>query len=90
MFIYLNLTYPNAYTYRSKFGDVLYVCDSLNYHIARLSVINQLMLLFSCSGLEADNVFNSWRASRPIFVRLENSTNGVVLRLLETECNTTC
>lgn len=93
MISYLNVTYPNVYTYRTKFGDILYDKNNHVYashlHIKRLNTVNQLMLLFCCSGLDADNAFESWKASRPVFVRFLNSTNESVLVPLKTECNTT-
>lgn len=89
MFTYLCETYPDAYTYRSKFGDVLYVSNEHHLHYTTLNVVNQLILLFCCSGYDAKSVFENWKASRPVFVRAVNSTNEVVLLPLETECNTT-
>ena len=93
MMTYLCETYPDAYTYRSKFGDILYDKNNgvydMSLHVKRLKVVNQLVSLFCCSGYDAKSVFESWKASRPIFVRVVNSTNEVVLLPLETECNTT-
>ena len=89
MFTYLCETYPDAYTYRSKVGDILYVSKEHRLHFTYLNVINQLVTLFCCSEYDADNAYENWKASRPIFVRAVNSTNEVVLLPLETECNTT-
>jgi hypothetical protein len=94
MFKYLNVTYPNVYTYRCKFGDILYLNNNSVFdnhlHIKRVNVVAQLVLLFSCNELDAYDVFDSWRASRPVYVRVTNATNEDVLVPLETECNTTC
>ena len=89
MFTYLCETYPDAFTYRSKFGDVLYVSKEYAHHFTYLYVTSQLVTLFCCSGYDADNAYETWKASRPIFVPVVNSTNEVVLLPLETECNTT-
>ena len=92
MFIYLNESYPDVYTYRCKFGDVLY--DGVGQmikgcHISRSDVVKKLTLLFSCEESDSYDVFNSWSASRPVYVAVTNSTNETVLAPLKTECNTT-
>jgi hypothetical protein len=92
MFLYLNEAYPGVYTYRCKFGDVLY--DGVGQmikgcHTNRSDVVKKLTLLFSCDELDAYDVFDSWSASRPVYVGVNNSTNETVLVPLETECNTT-
>jgi hypothetical protein len=90
---YLNVTYPNVYTYRCKFGDILYLNNNSVFdnhlHIKRVNVVAQLVLLFSCDELDAYDVFDSWRDSRPVYVRVVNSTNDAVLVPLETVCNST-
>ena len=54
-----------------------------------MNVVAQLVLLFSCDELDAYDVFDSWRAIRPVYVRVVNSTNEDVLVPLETEYNLT-
>ena len=92
MFIYLNESYPDVYIYRCKFGDVLY--DDVSQmikgcHISRSDVVKKLTLLFSCEELDAYDVFDNWKASRPVYVAVTNSTNETVLAPLKTELNTT-
>ena len=93
MMTYLCETYPDAYTYRSKFGDILYDKNNgvydMSLHVKRLKVVNQLVSLFCCSGYDADNAYENWKASRPVFGRVVNSTNETVIIQLKTECNTT-
>jgi len=92
MFIYLNVTYPDVYTYRCKFGDILYNNVSQmgsGRHVSGRDIANKLTLLFSCEESDSYDVFDSWSASRPVYVGVKNSTNEYVLVPLETECNTT-
>ena len=90
---YLNVTYPNVYTYRSKFGDILYLNNNSvldkHLHLRRVEVVVQLVSLFSCDERYAYDVFDSWQASLPVYSRLGNSTNDNVLVPLETVCNST-
>ena len=93
MFIYLNESYPDVFTYRCKFGDVLYDGFgqmTIGRHTSRSDIAKKLSLLFSCDELDAYDVFDSWSASRPVYVGVNNSTNETVLVPLETKCNTTC
>ena len=81
MFLYLNEAYPGVYTYRRKFGDVLY--DGVGQmikgcHTNRSDVVKKLTLLFSCDELDAYDVFDNWKASRPVYVSVINSTNETV------------
>lgn len=93
MFKYLNGVYPTAYIYRCKFGEVLYLDDGIvvdnHYHIRRGEVVTRLVSLFTCEESYANDVFDNWRASRPVYVRSVNSTNNTVLVPLETVCNST-
>jgi hypothetical protein len=92
MLIYLNESYPNVYIYRCKFGDALY--DDIGHmcvgrHVGRSDIAKKLTSLFSCDELYSYDVFDSWSASRPLYVGVKNSTNEYVLVPLKTECNTT-
>lgn len=93
MISYLNVTYPTAYIYRCKFGEVLYLDNGIvvdnHYHIRRGEAVTRLISLFTCEESYANYVFDNWRASRPVYVRSVNSTNNTVLVPLKTECNTT-
>lgn len=87
MFRYLCEAYPNAYTYRTKFGDVRYRKDDkeMAFHIDRRANVDKLMLLFSCRRETAESIFNEWCDRLPVYVRVENSTNESVLVPLQTE-----
>ena len=92
MFKYLNKSHPSAYIYRSKFGDVLYDKQGNDFehnNIYRGTILKQLMSLFCCDESYANNVYNNWRASLPVYVRVMNATNDNVIVPLETECNST-
>jgi hypothetical protein len=92
MFIYLNESYPNVYIYRCKFGDALYnIVGQMGEgrHVSRRDIAKKLTLLFSCDESDSYDVFDSWSASRPVYVRLKSSTNETVLVPLVTECNST-
>jgi hypothetical protein len=58
-------------------------------HVSGTDIANKLTLLFSCEESDAYDVFDSWSASRPVYVGVKNSTNEYVLIPLKTECNTT-
>lgn len=88
MMIYLCETYPDAYTYRSKFGDVLYDKNK-DVTIIRAKVVTQLVSLFTCNQWDAYHVFDNWKLSRPVYVRVLNSTNETVYIPLEIKCNAT-
>jgi hypothetical protein len=94
MFKYLNGAYPTAYIWRSKFGELIYLNNNIvpnnHLHLRRVEVVIQLVSLFSCDEWYAYDVFDSWQASLPVYVRVTNATNKDVLVPLETECNTTC
>ena len=93
MFKYLNGSYPTAYVWRSKFGELIYLNNNIvldkHLHLRRVEVVVQLVSLFSCDERYAYDVFDSWRAIRPVYVRVVNSTNEDVLVPLETEYNST-
>jgi hypothetical protein len=91
MFKYLNESNPCAYIYRCKFGDALYdnQIGDFAHSIYRGTILKQLMSLFCCDESYANNVYNNWRASLPVYVRVMNATNEHVIIPLETECNTT-
>ena len=85
---YLNQSYPSAYIYRSKFGDVLYI-NQFTLVSWDSFVLRQLMLLFSCDISYATNVFDNWKASLCVYVMFTNATNDKVLVPFKTECNST-
>jgi hypothetical protein len=92
MFIYLNESYPNVYIYRCKFGDVLY--DGLGQmtigrHASRSDIAKKLTTLFSCDELDSYDVYDSWSASRPVYVGIKNATNENVLVPYESETQLT-
>jgi len=91
MFKYLNESNPCAYIYRCKFGDALYDKKGTDFahNIYRGTILKQLMSLFCCDESYANTVYNNWRASLPVYVRIMNSTNEHVIIPLETECNST-
>lgn len=89
MMTYLCETYPNAFMYRCKFGELLYMSPTYHLHLAHATMVNQLISLFCCSWMDAEITFDKWKTSRPVMVRIVNSTNENVLVQLETECNTT-
>ena len=93
MFKYLNGSYPTAYIWRSKFGELIYLNNNIvldkHLHLRRVEVVVQLVSLFSCDERYAYDVFDSWQASLPVYSRLGNSTNDNILVPLETVCNST-
>ena len=93
MFKYLNGSYPTAYVWRSKFGELIYLNNNIvldkHLHLRRVEVVVQLVSLFTCEESYANYVFDNWMASRPVYVRSVNSTNDNVLVPLKTVCNST-
>ena len=93
IFKYLNGVYPTAYIYRCKFGELIYLNNNIvidnHLHIRRVEVVVQLVSLFSCGEGYASDVFDSWQATLPAYVRSMNSTNDAVLIPLTYEPNTT-
>lgn len=85
MFTFLKEKYPNAYKYRSKFGDVTYADKEMEFHVSRNEIVKQIQLLFSCDKGVAESTFLNWKESLPVYVRVENSTNESVLVPLQTE-----
>ena len=81
-----------------KYNQIIYDNQQLNYlyyndfehnNIYRGTILKQLMSLFCCDESYANNVYNNWRASLPVYVRVMNATNDNVIVPLETECNST-
>ena len=98
MISYLNISYPKAYVYKSKFGNLMYNMDKelhfermiyTTYEVRRIKVVEQLESLFSCSNYLAELVYHNWLSSRPIYECLINSTNENILVPVKTVTNTT-
>lgn len=86
MFAYLNTTYPNAYVYYCKFGYLVYYGDiklfnveGSDNHISRHYAINKLITLFDCNEDLATNMFEDWWRTLPMYERIPNTTNELVL-----------
>ena len=78
MFKYLDNRHPNFFRYETKFGIVPRFIRDDNYVVGDIIRKDTLSLcnLFSCEFEYASSVYKKWMNSKPVYVRIKNSTNG--------------
>lgn len=79
MFKFLDNLNPNFFMYRTKFGIIpRYDRDGYNYVIGDIVRKDTLRLCdyFSCEFEYASSVYKKWMNSKPVHIRIKNSTNG--------------
>lgn len=95
MLQYLKTSYPNAYVYKTKFGNLIYNMDKerhfemmtySNLSLNRNKVVEQLQNLFCCSDYLADTVYHNWWYSIPMYERMDSTTNTEVLVPVKRGC----
>ena len=79
MFKFLDLRNPNMFLLETKFGIIPRYSREGNYVIGeeKLKQIEVLCDFFSCEYGYGLSVYDKWLNSRPVYVRIKNSTSDV-------------
>lgn len=96
MFIFLDNMNPKLFMLKTKFGTVPHYEREGTYAIAdeKRSQVNKLCDYFSCHYVDALAIYDKWLSTKPIYVRVKNSTNKSVYvpesRVDNTQTNLDC
>lgn len=77
MFDFLDNLYPNFVVRKTKFGNSYVNNDDVFSIHDKRTAINNLCSFFSITMSEGAEVFVSWLKTKPVYVRLENSTTDI-------------
>ena len=77
MYDFLDSLYPTFYVHETKFGNVFYDKGTMFSAMDKWYAIDSLCQFFSITFSEGDEVFESWVKTKPVYVRLGNSTTDV-------------
>ena len=91
MYDFLDSLYPTFFVHETKFGNALKYDGGLIFSaINKWDAMDSLCQFFSLTLPESDEVFESWVKTKPVYVRLGNSTTDVyVLKIPETYSSNT-
>lgn len=84
MWKYLDEMYPHVIQIETKFGTAIFNGEKY-FHFN--NAVQSLVNMFDCSRDDAANTFKDWEKSRPVMVKIKNSTNESVLVHKTTEIN---
>ena len=81
MFNFLDLMSPNMYVLETKFGTIPSYNREGNYVIGdeKRKQILLLCSFFSCEYDDGLSVYNKWLSTKPIYVRIKNSTTDLLV-----------
>lgn len=90
MFEFLNTFCPDVFLLRTKFGIIPRYNnnpDNCSFEEIKRKHVKMLYNFFSCDLDYCTDVYKQWLNSKPIYVRIKNSTNDSVF-VPESESNT--
>ena len=81
MFNFLDFMNPNMYVLETKFGTIPRYNREGNYVIGdeKRKQILLLCSFFSCEYDDGLSVYNKWLSTKPIYVRMKNSTTDLLV-----------
>ena len=78
MYKFLDTCYPTVFVVETKFGNaVKYNGNQVFAVMDKHFAVDHLCSFFSLTIPEGQDVFDSWLKTRPVYVRLGNSTTDV-------------
>ena len=88
MFKFLDQIRPNMFVLKTKFGNVPAYNRSGNFVVGdeKRKDIERLCRFFSIHDYDGKYIYEKWLGTKPIYVRIKNSTNDTVL-VPESEVN---
>ena len=84
MFNFLDLMNPNMYVLETKFGTIPRYNREGTYVISeeKRTQIWLLCSFFSCKYDDGLSVYDKWLSTKPIYVRMKNSTTDLLVPIL--------
>ena len=91
MYNFLDTCYPTVFILETKFGNAVKYDRNLVFSVMdKHFAVDHLCSFFSLTIPEGQDVFDSWLKTRPVYVRLGNSTTDVyVPKISETYSSNT-